>query len=217
MYTPRAFELNDLGAQKRIIQCHPLGTLVAHGPGGLTATHLPFILEGSAIPGLRLQAHVARNNREFCALPAGSPVLTIFQGPHAYISPSWYPTKVTNQGKAVPTWNYVSVHVHGTLRHVDEPGWLMNHLKAQTQRHEAHRVQPWSMSDAPPEYIDAMIGQIVGLEITVERIEAKAKLSQNRPAVDQQGVIQALSDSPATDVVSALNQAVAQLMKGQQT
>ena len=134
----------------------------------------------------------------------------------AYISPSWYPTKVTNQGKAVPTWNYVSVHVHGTLRQVDDPAWLMSHLEAQTHRHEADRAQPWSMSDAPPEFIDAMIGQIVGLEITVERIEAKAKLSQNRQAVDQQGVIQALSGSPATDVASALNHAVARLMQSRQ-
>lgn len=216
MYTPRAFEFNDVGAQKGLIQSYPLGTLVAHGPGGLMATHLPFILEGSAIPDLRLQAHVARNNLEFCELTAGSPVLAVFQGPHAYISPSWYPTKATNQGKAVPTWNYVSVHVHGTLRQVNDPAWLMSHLEAQTHRHEADRAHPWSMSDAPPEFIDAMIGQIVGLEITVERIEAKAKLSQNRQAVDQQGVIRALSGPPATDVASALNHAVAQLMQSRQ-
>jgi transcriptional regulator len=216
MYTPRAFEINDLEAQKRIIQTHPLGTLVAHGPGGLRATHLPFVLEGNTLPGLRLHAHISRNNLEFADLPAGSQVLIIFRGPHAYVSPSWYPSKAANQGKAVPTWNYVSAHVHGTLNQVNDQAWLLRHLEAQTLKHEGQRPQPWSMQDAPSDYIDAMVKQIVGLEITIERIEAKAKLSQNRPAEDQQGVIEALSASPAAGLPSALNHAVAELMKSRQ-
>jgi transcriptional regulator len=216
MYTPRAFELNDVDAQKRIIEANPLGTLVAHGPGGLTATHLPFVLEGSAMPGLRLHAHISRNNLEFAELPSGSSVLAIFRGPNAYVSPSWYPSKAANQGKAVPTWNYVSVHVHGTLKQVDDPAWLMRHLEAQTLKHEGNRSQPWSMNDAPPEYIDAMVKQIVGLEITVERIEAKAKLSQNRPIEDQQGVLAALSEGPVTDMASAMSHAVARLIANRQ-
>jgi len=216
MYTPRAFELTDLDAQKRIIDAYPLGTLVAQGSDGLRATHLPFVLEGTAIPGLRLHAHISRNNLEFAELAAGSAALAIFRGPHAYVSPSWYPSKAANQGKAVPTWNYVSVHVHGTLRQINDPTWLLRHLKAQTRKHEGQRPQPWSMDDAPSDYIDAMLKQIVGLEITVERIEAKAKLSQNRPAQDQEGVMRALNESSGVGLASALNHAVAELMKTRQ-
>jgi transcriptional regulator len=213
MYTPRAFELNDLDAQRDIIQTHPLGTLIASGPDGLRATHVPFILDGNGMPGLRLHAHIARNNTEFAELESGSAVLVIFQGPHAYISPSWYPSKVTSHGKAVPTWNYVSAHVHGTLQQVDDPAWLLRHLEAQTLKHEGHRAHPWSMADAPFDYIDSMIRQVVGLEIVITKIEAKAKLSQNRPVVDQQGVIEALSNSRGQGVASSLDQAVADMMR----
>jgi transcriptional regulator len=194
MYTPSAFELDDPLGQQQLINGYPFATLTAHGAQGLFATHIPFLLDLQQGSHGVLQAHIAKNNSEFAGCPDGTPVLVVFQGPSAYISPSWYPTKKSSNGKAVPTWNYVAVHVHGVLCHQGEAAWLMDHLGRMTLRHEQNRPDPWSIKDAPADYIDTMVQHIVGLEIAITRIEGKAKLSQNRPAVDQQGVVHGLND-----------------------
>lgn len=212
MYTPKAFELNDPVSQYQVIRNYPFGTLVSHGIGALAATHLPLLLVDNENGTPVLQAHIARNNDEFALLPDGTPVLAIFHGPHAYISPGWYPTKESSNGKAVPTWNYVSVHVHGVLKIKTDRTWLRDHLMRQTERYERAQEIPWSIDDAPPEFIDVMLKSIVGLEITITRIEAKEKLSQNRPAIDRQGVIDALPGSPSSTLQSALNLEIARLM-----
>ena len=213
MYTPAAFELTDLASQQKLIQRYPFGTLIAQRDGGLIATHLPFLLASADNAAGALQAHIAKNNTEFASLPDGTQVLIIFQGPHAYISPSWYPTKAATQGKAVPTWNYVSVHVHGTLSVKTETAWLLKHLEQQTDRYEAGRPDAWSIHDAPGDYINMMLGHIVGLEISINCIEGKEKLSQNRHAVDQQGVIQGLTSTLEPSASADFNHEIARLMK----
>ncbi len=213
MYTPSAFELTDLDLQRQVIDHYPLGTLVVQEKGDLLATHLPFLQQQPAHGAGLLQAHIARNNAEFACLPDGAAVLVVFQGPHAYISPSWYPTKASMQDKAVPTWNYVSVHVHGRLSIKTDPAWLLEHLGRQTARYELGRPDPWSIHDAPRDYIDMMLQHIVGLEICIERIEGKAKLSQNRPLADRQGVIQGLTDPLQPSIGSPFNREIARLMR----
>jgi transcriptional regulator len=213
MYTPSAFELTDLGSQHQIIYDYPLGTVISHGTSGLVATHLPFFLDTSAPNPGTLQAHIARNNAEFFSLPDESPVLVVFQGPHAYISPSWYPSKAITQGKAVPTWNYVSVHVHGTLTIKADQAWLRRHLAQQTARYEDGRPNPWSIEDAPPDYIDMMLQHIAGVEISITRIEGKQKLSQNRPVGDRQEVIQELNNPLQPIIGSTFGREIARLMQ----
>lgn len=214
MYTPSAFELTDPDSQWQFIDHYPLGTLIVHEKGDLLATHLPFLQQREPAQGAGLlQAHIARNNAEFACLPDGTAVLAVFQGPHAYISPSWYPTKASTQGKAVPTWNYVSVHVHGKLTVKTDPAWLLEHLERQTARYEQGRPDPWSIHDAPRDYIDTMRQHIVGLEISIERIEGKAKLSQNRPLADRQGVIHGLTDPLQPSIGSVFNGEIARLMR----
>lgn len=212
MYTPKSFELNDAISQYQLIHEYPFGTLVSLCDGALAATHLPLLIAENAAGDRVLQAHVARNNSEFALLQDGSAVLAVFHGPHAYISPSWYPTKASTHGKAVPTWNYVAVHVHGTMTTHSDPAWLLEHLTRQTERYEHNRPDPWSITDAPPDYIETMLKSIVGLEITVQRIEGKEKLSQNRPAADQQGVIDSLRDTQDSALQTALNSEVARRM-----
>lgn len=213
MYTPHAFELTDLGSQQQIIDRYPFGTLVTQGNGDLVATHLPFLLsQNDSGPGA-LQAHIAKNNKEFACMPDGTPVLAMFHGPHAYISPSWYPTKKITQGKAVPTWNYVSVHVHGRLSIKTDPAWLLEHLEQQTTRYEHGRPDSWSISDAPSDYIEMMLQHIVGIEISITKIVGKTKLSQNRPLIDQQSVIQGLTDPRQPLMGSVFNQEIASLMQ----
>ncbi len=213
MYTPRSFELTDLRAQHRVIEDYPFAALTVHSSMGLAATHLPFLLtEPEHGLGL-LQAHVARSNTEFSLLADETPVLVIFQGPQAYISPSWYPSKKSSGGKAVPTWNYVSVHVHGTLSTTTNAEWLLTHLKRQTSRFEAGRADPWEITDAPADYIDTMIRNVVGIQITINAIEGKQKLSQNRTLQDQQGVVHGLGQDPENSIAAPFNEEIARLMR----
>jgi transcriptional regulator len=118
-------------------------------------------------------------------------VLVVFQGPQAYVTPSWYPSKA-GHGKAVPTWNYAMVQAHGRLRAIEDPAWLEAFVTRLTGRHEAGRTPPWRVSDAPADFLASMLGGIVGIEIEVTRLEGKFKLSQNRPDEDRAGVVAGL-------------------------
>jgi transcriptional regulator len=191
----------------------PLATLVHAAGGTLTADVLPMEVERTA-GGWRVTAHVARANPLWREAD-GQPVLLLFQGPQAYVSPSWYPSKAQH-GKAVPTWNYTMVQVHGTLRAMQDPQWLRAFVTRLTERHEAGRALPWHVTDAPPDYIDAMLKAIVGIEIEVTRVEGKFKLSQNRDAADRTGVVlglesdAALARQPEADALAQAMQAVEQ-------
>jgi transcriptional regulator len=208
MYTPSHFDETRLDVLHGLITSHPLGALVRHGPGGLAADHIPFEIAAATpdAPFGTLRAHVARANplwREAAATDGAGDVMAIFQGPSAYISPSWYEEK-PQSGKVVPTYNYAVVQAHGPLRAIEDPDWLLALLHRLTQRHEAKMAAPWSVADAPPEYVEKLLRAIVGIEIPLAKIEGKWKLSQNRPQVDQDTAAAALAADPATAALAAL-------------
>ncbi|MGB3269333.1 MAG: FMN-binding negative transcriptional regulator [Rhodanobacter sp.] len=186
MYIPKHFEETRVEILHELIRACPFATVVTHAAGGLAANHLPFEL----VDGL-LHGHVARGNE--LARQDGAEVLLVFQGPDGYISPNWYPSK-HETGREVPTWNYAVVHVHGRLRVVDDAAWLRRLLETLTDRHEAGQPQPWKVSDAPEDHIEKSLRAIVGLEISIDRIEGKFKLSQNHPARNRAGVIAGLRE-----------------------
>ena len=190
MYTPGHFAIDDPAHLHALMQAHPFATVVVHGPDGLDANHLPLLLRGEA-GGERLAGHVARAN-PLWRDHDGAPVLCIFHGPAHYISPSAYPGKRAH-GKVVPTWNYAVVHARGTLRAVDERDWLHTLVRELTDTHEAAQPAPWRVSDAPDDYIERMLGAIVGIEIEVTGLRGKWKVSQNQPAANRAGVVTALA------------------------
>ena len=186
MYTPKHFVESRVEALHGLIRTYPFATLVTRAADGLTANHLPFELVGEVLHG-----HVARGN-ELARLD-GAEVLLVFQGPDGYISPNWYPSK-HETGREVPTWNYAVVHVHGRLRVIDDAAWLRRLLETLTDHHEAGQPQPWKISDAPDDHIETSLRAIVGLEVSIDRIEGKFKLSQNHPARNRAGVIAGLRE-----------------------
>lgn len=205
MYSPPAFREVREDVLHSFIRAHPLGTLVTNGADGPEATHVPFFLDASA--GL-LRCHLARGNPQWKLLESGGRVLVIFNGADHYISPSWYPEK-REHGKVVPTWNYAAVHVSGTASLFEDQASLLRHLHELSDSREAAFEKPWSVSDAPKEFIEGMARAIVGVEIRADRIEGKWKLGQNRSATDQLGVAVGLESlgSPAAHEMANLIQA----------
>ena len=166
MYMPTHFEETRVPTMHDLIRAHPFGALVTSTPAGLDANHVPFEIDPEPAPYGTLRAHVARANPVWREA-GNTSVLVIFQGPSTYISPAWYPTK-QETGKVVPTWNYAVVHAHGTLRAIDDRAWLRAFVETLTNRHESRRPTPWLVSDAPADYIESMVGGIIGLEVPVE-------------------------------------------------
>jgi len=193
MYQPAHFVEQDADALLALMTSAPLATLV-RGGAELAADILPLEVERVGA-GWRITGHVARANALWREAD-GQPVLAIFQGPQAYISPNWYPSKAQH-GKAVPTWNYTMVQVHGTLRAIEDPVWLRAFVTRLTERHEGGRAMPWHVADAPPDFLAAMLQAIVGIEIEVTKLEGKFKLSQNRSAEDRTGVVLGLESDAA--------------------
>jgi transcriptional regulator len=187
MYLPRSFHETRIDVLHALIRDYPFGTVVMHGAEGLAANHLPLELVSDGL----LHGHVARGNE--LAKADGAQVLVIFQAANGYISPNWYPSK-HETGREVPTWNYAVVHVHGRLRVTDDKAWLRALLERLTDHHEATQPKPWHVSDAPEDHIEKMLKAIVGLEIAIERIEGKFKLSQNHPDANRAGVIRGLGE-----------------------
>jgi transcriptional regulator len=196
VYIPKHFAAPDDDAVRDLLQYHGAADLVTSTARGLLATLLPFVYEPSEDGPGRLLGHVARNNDQWRE-PALGEVLIIVRGPDAYVSPSWYATK-TEHGRVVPTWNYVTAHVHGRLIVHDNPAWVESLVRRLTEKHEGHQRQPWSVDDAPPAFVAGQLRAIVGLEVEISRIDAKWKLSQNRSAADVDGVVAGLSgEEPA--------------------
>lgn len=192
MYLPKHFEESRTEVLQDLLRAHPLATLVTQGPGGLQADHLPMIFDPAAGPHGSLRGHVARANAVWREADTTVEALAIFQGPQHYVSPSWYPSKQAD-GRVVPTWNYCVVHARGRLRFVEDAAWLRTLVEELTARHEAGRLHPWRLSDAPEEYSTRMLGAIVGVEMQVTQLQGKWKLSQNRSATDRGGVVTGLS------------------------
>jgi transcriptional regulator len=198
MYIPSAFRADDRALLYDLIERHGFGTLVTVIDGTPFATHLPFLLDRER--GLLL-GHVARANPHWRALGGPAESLAIFQGPHGYVSPSWYAT-----APAVPTWNYAAVHVYGPARPLDDEARLLDLLGRLVARYESGRRRPWAM-DLPADYRKKMLHGIVGFEVPITRVEGKLKLSQNRPAEDRQRVIDELAAGGAEE------QALAEFMR----
>lgn len=195
MYIPPAFKNDDLHSQWEQIEHCRLALLVTHGESGLTATHLPLLLRRDQGPHGTLYGHLAKANPQWRELAGDTEVLLVFAGEDAYVSPSFYPGKAEH-GKAVPTWNYLSVHAWCRPQLITEAAPLRELLGALSERHEAGRDNPWSIDDAPAGYIDKMLGAIVGFSLPIERLQGKRKLSQNRSAADINGVREGLAASP---------------------
>lgn len=204
MYTPPAFRIDDRQRLVATIRDAGLATLVTATAEGLMATPLPLLLDETEGPHGTLYGHLARANPQG-RLPATAEALAMFTGPDAYVTPSWYATK-RETGRVVPTWNYVAVHAYGTLELFDDADRLLNLVRRLTERHEAGRPMPWSVADAPEDFIRAQLRGIVGLRLQISRIEGKCKASQNRPAADREGVAAGLaaSDRPADREMATL-------------
>lgn len=193
MYIPNHFKEENIGKLKEYIHRYSFGTLIISDDRGIEANHLPFCLHTPTGGSLgTLQCHIARKNSLWQRIGNGAPVLAIFQGPNAYISPSWYPSKAET-GRVVPTWNYLAVHAHGHARTIQDEQWLKQHLNNLTDHNETGREQPWSVDDAPADYTSGLMRAIVGIEITIETLSGKLKASQNQTETNRAGVKAGLS------------------------
>ncbi|MGW5106718.1 FMN-binding negative transcriptional regulator [Nocardia sp. NPDC004123] len=201
MYVPTHFSA-DAQAVDDLLTNHGAADLITATPNGLVATMLPFVYDPES---RALRGHLARNNDQWRRTVTGE-ALVIVRGPDAYVSPSWYPSKAEH-GRAVPTWNYVTAHVYGRLIVHDDPEWVDQLVRDLTERHEGGRPNPWSVDDAPPQFISGQLRAIVGIEVAITHIEAKFKLSQNRPQPDIDGVIEGLTEAGRDRVAAAVNKA----------
>src|SRR5690554_3494921 len=187
MYLPNHFKEDDQDKLLQYIRDYSFGTLVVADDEGIEAKHAPFHLGSGANGSLgHLQCHLARSNPAWQRIQGRARVLVVFQGPDAYVSPSWYPTKAET-GRVVPTWNYLAVHVQGAARIVEDSDWLARHVRDLTDRHEAAMDAPWSVDDAPAEFTERLLDAIVGVEITIETLTGKLKASQNQPERNREG------------------------------
>jgi transcriptional regulator len=201
MYTPASFKV-DAPAARQLLADQPTADLVTATANGLVATFLPILYEPADDDYGSIVGHVSRQNDQW-RLPVVGDALMILHGPDAYISPSWYASKAAH-GRVVPTWNYVTAHVYGRLVVHDDPAWVESLVRRLTDKHEKTRPAPWSVDDAPEPYVAAQLRAIVGLEVVISRVEAKAKWSQNRPDNDVDGVIRGLMESGQVDAAEAM-------------
>ena len=206
MYIPAHFRIQNPQDLQTILRDHPLGALVTAGADGLDANHIPFEFDPSQGPHGLLTAHVARANPVWQQCQCGADVLVIFRGNESYISPNWYPSKHETH-RQVPTWNYEVVHVHGRLTVMDEEKFVRRVVARLTREHEASEPRPWKMGDSPPEYIAQMLKAVVGIQVEIQRIEGKAKLSQNREARDRLNAADTLLAKGAEALGKAMREA----------
>jgi transcriptional regulator len=206
MYIPAHFAETRPEALHRILREHPLGMLVTHGNAGLDADHIPFEFDASAGTQGALIAHVARANPLWQRCPTGTPAMVVFRGEQAYISPNWYPSKHETH-RQVPTWNYEVVHAHGILTVHDDERFVRRVVAQLTRRHEAAEPKPWKMGDSEPSYIDTMLRNIVGLEVSITSLVGKVKLSQNRELRDRRGAADTLDERGHTVLAQTMRKA----------
>ena len=197
MYQPDLFRVEDLSRVHALMRARPFATLVSAGSTGLYATHLPTVLKDNPPFGL-VECHLARANPHWKDLATCSEALMIFQGPDGYITPNWYPSKAEH-GKVVPTWNYAVVHAYGRPEVMEDRTWLRRHVTELTAQQESGEPTPWTPSDSPETFIEAMLRAIVGFRFAITRIEGKWKMSQNRETKDREGVIRGLRNRAEGD------------------
>jgi transcriptional regulator len=212
LYIPPAFRENDVAILQAQILAIGFGSLTSIGKNDeVLISHFPVILDTSIGPFGQLRCHVARANPQWRDSDFAKPAIAMFMGADAYVSPSWYPSK-REHGKAVPTWNYVTVCARGRVEVYEDRDALHAHVKELTDLHEAAFAEPWQVSDAPADYLERQLKGIVGFRITIEALEGKKKLSQNRDAADRDAVAEALqaSDDPKAKDIGVLVQAANQ-------
>ncbi len=197
MYIPKWNEETDVSVLHALIKANPFGTWATLSEGEITINHIPFVLHEERGEFGTLVGHIARNNPIWNSFSQELESAIVFQGDNAYITPSWYPSK-HEHGKAIPTWNYAVVHAYGTPRIIEDREWLLAHINEITDIHESGQKLPWKVSDAPDEYIEKLLGVIVGIEIPITRLKGKLKLGQNRPEPDKLGTVAGLM-SKGTD------------------
>jgi transcriptional regulator len=204
MYEVAAFRETRVEVMQALIRAHPLATLVSVVDGIAEANHLPLMIDLDPQPNGSLRGHVARANPLWRQSPQGE-VLAVFQGPQAYVTPSWYPSK-REHGRVVPTWNYAVVHARGPLVVHDDRDWLRDLVSRLTDARETGLPRPWGVGDAPADYIERMLEAIVGIEIPVRSIEGKWKVSQNRAQADRDGVAAGLRErgTPEAEAMARL-------------
>lgn len=206
MFQPPIFREERTEVMQAMMRKHPFATLISTMAGCPQADHLPLVLrDGGRGMGI-LEGHMAVANPLWRNAEAGIRVLAVFQGPQGYVTPSWYPSKAEH-GRVVPTWNYVVVHARGTLQFCREPEWLMEHLTQLTAQHETGRELPWSVGDAPTEFIMRQLRGLVGFDIVIEELTGSWKVSQNRSDADRDGVVAGL-EAQATSQAHALAELV---------
>jgi transcriptional regulator len=205
LYIPKHYQETDLRVLHALIDAHPFAAWVTVGAAGLIVNHIPFLFDADRGQYGTLVGHVAKANPVWRELAPDKPSVVIFQGPHSYISPSWYPSK-QQDGKVVPTWNYAVVHAHGVPRIIHEREWLLRLVQRLTVKHESGREVPWSVADAPAEFIARNLEAIVGIEIPITALEGKWKMSQNQPLANRLGVVAGLraSTDPQAETVAQL-------------
>ncbi|WP_395373602.1 FMN-binding negative transcriptional regulator [Marinicella sp. W31] len=192
MYLPSHFSEEDPKVLRSLIETHPLATVVTRQSGGLHADHIPMLLSANSTV---LSGHIAKANNLWREAD-NTEVLVIFQGPDGYVSPNWYPSK-KEHGKVVPTWNYCVVHVRGKIHFIDDRSWKLNFLNQLTDQNERKQSTPWSVSDAPEDYTERLLEAIIGLEVCVESMLGKYKLSQNQSPLNYAGVVEGLQQQSA--------------------
>src|SRR5271163_3857349 len=193
MYIPRHNEEKRVSVMHALITSNPLGTLVTLGASGLFASHIPMVLEDDGSQFGVLKGHISRANTQWRDFVPTVDALAIFAGHQHYITPTWYPGTYEH-GKEVPTWNYVVVHAYGPLKVIQDEQWLLTNVEKLTSIHEAGSPVPWKVSDAPVDFIQSQLKGIVGLELSIQRLEGKWKVSQNRTEKDRNGVIEGLAE-----------------------
>ncbi len=194
MYIPRHNEETNIKTLQALIRSHPLGAWVTMGEDELLANHIPFLLDTSRGQYGTLIAHIARANPAWQLYSKTIPSVVLFQGAETYITPSWYPSKQLH-GKTVPTWNYVVVHAHGIPNIIEDKEWIRESVRRLTDQQEGSQATSWKVSDAPSDYVERLLGGIVGLEIPITALVGKWKVSQDKPEADRLGVIAGLSAS----------------------
>jgi transcriptional regulator len=203
VYTPPLFKEDRIDVLHDAIRRIGLATLITMTADGLIASHVPMLLDAEPAPHGTLLGHLARPNPQARGAAAGVHALAIFQGPDAYITPSWYATKREN-GKVVPTWNYVTIHAYGPVEFFDDTERLRAIVTRLTEREERVRPEPWAVTDAPADFIDGMLKGIVGFALPIARLEGKWKMSQNRPGQDRAGVIEGLREQGREDLAALI-------------
>jgi transcriptional regulator len=206
MYVPAHFKEERSSELQALMQSAAFATIVSMTSRGLYASHAPLLLDTEVEPHGRLIGHLARANPHWRLIDPAVETLVIFQGADGYISPSYYEAK-REHGKVVPTWNYSAIHAYGFMKAVDDPTALRDIVTRLTNRYEAPRSAPWAVSDAPEPFLQEMLRGIIGIELTITRLEGKVKMSQNRPQADQTGVVEGLRTDGGKELADAVARA----------